>query len=96
MIRKENPIYKFVFVNTHLGYEMSYSVIETNVPLSDLSIIEKSQKLTRSESNTAESFVDQMLTFYYKPDKIIAKVIQKDQKQFIEGYPIYYGYSGNY
>ena len=96
MIRKENPIYRFVFVNTHLWYEMSYSLIETNVPLNALSKIEDSQKLTRSESNSAERFVNQMLTCFYNSEKIIAKIVQKDQKQFIEEYPIYYGYSGNY
>lgn len=88
--------YKFVFVNSHLGHEQSYSLIETNIPLSALSSIEKSQNLTRFDSNSVDRFVEKANSFYYKQEDKFMKIIIPDQKEIIEDYPMYFGEYGNY
>lgn len=90
------PVYDFVFVNTHMGYEKTYSLLRTNIPLSSLSAIEHSQNLNRSECNSAWAFVEKANNFYFKQDDYFMEVILEEQKEEILSYPRYFGFSGNY
>lgn len=94
--RIKAQIYKFVFVNTNMGYSEDYNLIETNIPLSSLGSIENSQRLTRSNTNSAEAFTKAANTFYYEQGDSYMKIIGERTKEPIEGYPLYYGFSGNY
>ena len=92
----KTQIYKFVFVNTNMGYNEDYNLVETNIPLSCLSSIESSQKLTRSSTNCAEAFTKAANSFYYEQGNRYMKIVGERTKEPIEGYPLYYGFSGNY
>jgi hypothetical protein len=88
--------YNFVFVNTHKGHYETYNMIETNIPLSDLSIIENKQNLSRNNTNHAISFVKAANNFYYEQGDRYMKILGEEMNEPIEGYPVYYGFSGNY
>lgn len=92
----KNQNYKFVFVTNNMGYSQEYSLLETNISLSNLTAIENSQNLTRSQSNTDILFCDKANNFFYNQKDKYMKILISRQKEFIEGYPIYEGYFGNY
>lgn len=94
--RIKPQIYKFVFVNTNMGYYESYNIIETNIPLDHLKYIELDQKLSRSQCNHAEAFCKMVDSYYHNKSDKYMKLIGETTEEPIEGYPLYYGYSGNY
>lgn len=93
-------MYKFVFVNTNMGYYDTYSLIETDLPLSSLNHIENSLNLPRSCNTTVKAFVNAANKFWpLKSNKYEIKILIEDTKEMTEemkDLPIYYGYSGNY
>ena len=89
-------VYRFVFVNTNRGYGESYALVETNIPMDHLASIEHKQGLTRFDTNHVDAFVKQANTFYHNQGDRYMKVITESQDEHITGYPLYYGYSGNY
>lgn len=89
-------VYKFVFVNTNMGHGEAYALIETNIPLNHLGGIELSQRLTRFDTNSADAFVKQANGYYHNQGDKYMKILTPTQDEHIEGYPLYYGHSGNY